>query len=87
MPRTPASAAARLNSMFIAFAFAAAPVAFGSPAVRALVGNHLISYWRLALTLGWAVVPSAILTRANRYQRQARAAHICAGRAAKPAPR
>jgi hypothetical protein len=87
MPRTPASAAGGLNLMFIAFAFASAPVALGSAAVCAVAGNRLISYWWLALTLGWAVVPSAILTRANRYQRQARAARPCATRAAEPAPR
>lgn len=86
MPRTPASAA-RLNLMFIAFAFAAVPVTFGSAAVCALADNRLISYWWLALTLGWAVVPSAILTRANRYQRQVRAAQLRDGRAAEPAPR
>lgn len=80
MPRTPASAAAKLNLMFFAFAFAAAPVAFGSAAVCALAGNRLISYWWLALTLGWAVVPSAILTRANGYQRQVRAAQLSGGR-------
>lgn len=87
MPRTPASAAAKLNLMFIAFAFAAAPVALGSAAVCALAGNHLISYWWLALTLGWAVVPSAILTAATRCQRLGRAAQLCDGRAAEPAPR
>ena len=87
MPPTPASAAAKLNLMFIAFAFAVAPVAFGSAAVCALAGNRLISYWWLALTLGWAVVPSAIFTRANRCQRQARAAQLRDGRAAEPAPR
>jgi hypothetical protein len=87
MPRTPASVAARLNLMFIAFAFAAVPVTFGSAAVCALADNRLISYWWLALTLGWAVVPSAILTRANRYQRQVCAAQLRDGRAAEPAPR
>jgi hypothetical protein len=87
MSRTPASAAAKLNLMLIAFAFAAAPVAFGSAAVCALAGHRLISYWWLALTLGWAVVPSAVLTRANRYQRQVRAARLRDGRAAEPAPR
>ena len=85
MPRTPASAAGGLNLMFIAFA--AALAAFGSAGVCAVAGNRLISYCRLALTLGWAVVPSAILTRANRCQRQARAARPCAARAAEPAPR
>jgi hypothetical protein len=87
MPRTPASAAAKLNLMLIAFAFAVAPAALGSAAVCALASNRLISYWWLALTLGWALVPSAILTRANRYQRQARTAQPGDGRAAEPAPR
>ena len=84
MPRTPASAAAKLNLMFVAFAFAVAPVAFGSAAVCALAGNRLISYWWLALTLGWAVVPLAVLARGNRYQRQARVAQLRDGRAAQP---
>ncbi len=53
MLRTPASAAAKINLLVIAFAFAAAPVGFGSAAVCALAGNRLISYWRLALNLGW----------------------------------
>jgi hypothetical protein len=43
--------AAKLNLMFIAFAFAVAPVAFGSAAGCALAGHRLISYWWLALTL------------------------------------
>jgi hypothetical protein len=76
--------AAKLNLMFIAFAFAVAPVAFGSAAGCALAGHRLISYWWLALTLGWAVVPSAIFARANRYQRQVRAAQLRDGRAARP---
>lgn len=85
MLRTPASAAATLNLMYIVFAFAAAPVTFGSTAVCALAGNHLISYWWLALTFGWAVVPLAILTRANRLQRQMRTARLFDGRAAESA--
>jgi hypothetical protein len=77
MPRAPA---AKLNLMFIAFAFAAAPVAFGSAAACALADNRLISYWWLALTLGWAVVPSAVLTRASRCRRLVRAAQLSCGR-------
>jgi hypothetical protein len=87
MPPAPASAAAKLNLAFIAFAFAAAPVTFGSAAVCALAGNRLISYWWLALTLGWAVVPLAVLARADRCQRQVRAAQLRDGRAAEPARR
>jgi hypothetical protein len=80
MLQTPASAGVKLNQMYIAFAFAVAPVTFGSAIVCVLAVKHIISYWWLALTLGWAVVPSAILTRANGYQRQVRAAQLSGGR-------
>ena len=65
MPRTPASAGVKLNNMYIAFAFAVAPVTFGSAIVCVLAGKHIISYWWLALTLGWAIVPLAVLARAR----------------------
>jgi hypothetical protein len=70
MLRPPASAMVKLNQMLIAFAFALAPVIFGSLVVYLLASNHLISYWWLALTLGWAVIPLAILVRALRYARR-----------------
>ncbi len=87
MLRTPASAAAKINLLVIAFAFAAAPVGFGSAAVCALAGNRLISYWRLALNLGWAIVPLAVLTRIRRCQRQVSAEQLPGGRAAESVPR
>lgn len=73
MPRTPASAGGKLTLMSIAFGLALIPVTLGSPAVYVFASNHLISYWWLALTLGWAVVPLAILVRALRYARLANA--------------
>ncbi len=70
MPRIPASAGAKLAQMYVAFAFALAPVTFGSLIVYVLANHHLISYWWLALTFGWATVPLAILVRALRYGRR-----------------
>jgi hypothetical protein len=87
MPRTAASAGAKLNLMLIAFAFTAVPVTFGSAIVCVLAGSRLISYWWLALTFGWAVVPLAILVRAIGYQRRVHAAQPSTLRATKPAPR
>ena len=69
MPRTPATAGVRLARMYVAFAFALTPVTFGSVVVYILASNHLISYWWLALTVGWAIVPLAILVCALRYAR------------------
>ena len=69
MPRTPAPAGVRLVRLHVAFAFALTPVTFGSLVVYVLASNHLISYWWLALTVGWGIVPLAILVRALRYAR------------------
>ena len=77
MPRTPASAMVKLNQMYIAFAFAVAPVTFGSAIVCVLAGRHIISYWWLALTLGWAIVPLLVLGRALRCERQSQQAQPC----------
>jgi len=77
MPQTPASAEVKLNQMYIAFAFAVAPVTFGSAIVCVLAGKHIISYWWLALTLGWAIVPLLVLARAHRYERQSQQAQPC----------
>ena len=74
MTQTPASAEVKLNQMYIAFAFAVAPVTFGSAIVCVLAGKHIISYWWLALTLGWAIVPLAVLARTRRCERQAQQA-------------
>jgi membrane protein YdbS with pleckstrin-like domain len=74
MPQTPSSAAVKLAQMHIAFAFALAPVTLGSLALYVLASNHLISYWWLAVTLGWVIVPLAILVRALRYARRIQAA-------------
>jgi hypothetical protein len=74
MPRTSASAWVKLNQMYIAFALALAPVTLGSLVVYVLAGNHLISCWWLALTLGWAIIPLAIRVRALRYARQVQSA-------------
>jgi hypothetical protein len=87
MLRTSASAGAKLNLMLIAFAFTAFPVTFGSAIVCVLAGRRLISYWWLALTVGWAVVPLAVLLGAIGYQRRVRAAQPRGVRAAEPAPR
>jgi hypothetical protein len=73
MPQTPASAGVKLNQMYIAFAFAVAPVTFGSAIVCVLAGKHIISYWWLALTLGWAIVPLAVLARARRQAKRGQA--------------
>jgi hypothetical protein len=77
MPRTPASAGVKLYQIYIAFAFAVTPVTFGSAIVCVLAGKHIISYWWLALTLGWAVVPLAVFARARRYERRAQQAQPC----------
>ena len=77
MTQTPASAGVKLNQMYIAFAFAVAPVTFGSAIVCVLAGKHIISYWWLALTLGWAIVPLLVLARAHRYERQSQQAQPC----------
>ena len=77
MPRTRASAGARLNQAHVAFAFAVTPVTLGTLVVCALAGSRLISYWWLALPLGWAIVPLAILVRACRYARQVQPAGSC----------
>jgi hypothetical protein len=69
MPRTPAPAGVRLARMHVAFAFVLTPVTFGCLVVYVLASNHLISYWWFALTLGWGIVPLAILVRALRYAR------------------
>ena len=69
MPRRPAPAGVRLVRMHVAFAFVLTPVTFGSLVVYILASHHLISYWWLALTLGWGIVPLAILVRALRYAR------------------
>ena len=77
MPRTPASAGVKLSQMYIAFAFAVASVTFGSAIVCVLAGRHIISYWWLALTLGWAIVPLLVLGRALRCERQSQQAQPC----------
>ena len=69
MPRTPVPAGVRLLRMYVAFAFTLTPVTFGSLVVYTLAGNHLISYWWLALTVGWGIVPLVILVRGLRYAR------------------
>ena len=87
VPRTPVSVAAKVNLMFTAFAFAAAPVGFGSAVACALAGNRLIGCRRLALARGRAVAPPAVLTRVKRCRRQVSAVQLPGGRAAEPAPR
>jgi len=63
MAEVPVSAGVRLARLHIAFSFALTPVTFGSLVVYVLASQHMVSYWWLALTLGWAVVPLAILAR------------------------
>jgi hypothetical protein len=87
MPRTPASAAVKLIRMQVAFALAAAPAAFGTAIICVLAGNHLVSYWWLALTLGWAGVPLALFLRMQRYARRVHAARPHGDRAAGLTPR
>jgi len=87
MPRTPASAAAKLIRMQVAFALAAAPATFGTAVICVLASNHLVSYWWLALTLGWAGVPLAVFLRMDRSARQVRAARPFGDRTAGLAPR
>jgi hypothetical protein len=92
MPRAPVSAAAKVNLMFTAFAFAAAPAGFGSAVACALAGNRLIGCRligcrRLALAHGRAVAPPAVLTRVRRGRRQVSAVRLPGGRAAEPGPR
>lgn len=77
MPRTPVSAGVRLTWVQVAFAFALIPVTLGIPVVYVLASNHLISYRWLALTLGWAIVPRAILVPALRYARRVQPAQPC----------
>jgi hypothetical protein len=77
MPRPPASARVKLNRMYVAFAFALAPVTLGSLVVYVLASNHLISHWWLALTFGWAIVPLVILVRAHGYARRVHQARPC----------
>lgn len=71
VPRIPASASVKLTRMSVAYGVALAPVGLGSAVVYVFASHHLISYWWLALTLGWAIVPLAILVRAVRYARRA----------------
>jgi hypothetical protein len=63
--------------MHVAFAVAMTPVTLGSLVVYVLASNHLISYWWLAVALGWAIVPLAILVRARRYARRVQPAQPC----------
>jgi hypothetical protein len=86
MPRTPASAAAKLIRMQVAFALAA-PATFGTAVICVLASNHLVSYWWLALTLGWAGVPLAVFPRMDRSARQVRAARPFGDRTAGLSPR
>jgi hypothetical protein len=69
MPQT--SAGAKLIRMQIAIALATVPATFGTAVACVLAGNHLISYWWLAVTLGSAGVPLAVFLRMQRYARQA----------------
>jgi hypothetical protein len=82
MPRTPPSAAAKLIRMQVAFALAAAPATFGTAVVLALGSRHLISYWWLALTLGWNVVPLSVYLRMQRFASRVRSARLPGDRAA-----
>lgn len=82
MPRTPISAAAKLIRMQIAFAFAAAPATFGTVVVVALGSRHAISYWWLAFSLGWIVVPLSVYLRTQRFVRRLRSARLPGDRAA-----
>jgi hypothetical protein len=70
MPVTPTSDGARLTQLHMAFAFAVTPVTFGSLVIYVLASHHLISYWWLAFTLGWAIVPLGILLRSPRHARR-----------------
>jgi ABC-type glycerol-3-phosphate transport system permease component len=74
MPRTPAPAGARLTPIRAASAVAVIPVTVGSPAAYVFASKHLMSRRRLALALGWAIVPLAILVSAPRYARRAQPA-------------
>jgi hypothetical protein len=77
MPQPPATVGVKLNQMYIAFGFVLAPVTFGSAIVCVLAGKHIISYWWLALTLGWAIVPLLVFARARHCERQAEQAQAC----------
>ena len=76
MPRTPASAAVKLIRTQVAFAMTAAPATLGTAVICVLAGNHLVSYWWLALTLGSAGVPLALFLRMQHYARAARPAGL-----------
>ena len=86
MTRT-ASAAAKHNLMLILLALAAAPVTFGNAVAGALAVSHVISWWWLAVTLGWAAIPLAVFARSVRYARQSQAARLSGGLAAGAGPR
>jgi hypothetical protein len=74
MPATPAAVGDRYFHPHIAFAFAAAPAAYGSGVVYILGSHHVISYWWLALTLCLAVIPPAAFLGLQRYAHAMRTA-------------
>lgn len=83
--RNPSSPGVRYHRMHIWFAVASAPVTLGSGVVRILGVIHVISYWWLALTLGWVIVPAVLLFRMVRYGRRLDAARHAEEHAAEPA--
>jgi hypothetical protein len=52
---------AALNWVWIIFAVTLAPVTFGGAVIYLLARDHVLGYWWLALPLGGAVVPLAVL--------------------------
>jgi hypothetical protein len=82
MPGTPRSAAAELIRMQVAFALAVTPAAFGTAVVLAFGSRHAVSYWWLALSLGWNVVPLSVYLRMQRFMRRVRSARLPGERAA-----
>lgn len=86
MPGTSPSVGAKLARMQIVFALAAVPATFGTAVVCVLGINHFISYWWLALCLGWAVIPLSVFLHVQRYLRRVRSGRPPGDRAAGLAP-
>jgi len=70
MPRSSSSVSAKFARMQIALALAAAPLTFATSVVWVLGISHSISYWWLALSLGWTIAPLSFFLRLQGYARR-----------------